>query len=219
VTTLEWSTISAVGEDAHSFLDGQLSQRLDGVGSGRWSLLLNPDGVTVTSLWVREGEQGLELLVPTSLASAALARLNRFRLRVRVELSVREGASTAPLVTTDALMDRRWPWTEEFERHLVPHTCGAAFVAETVSFTKGCFTGQELVGRLDARGANVPWRMVVLRGPDLRTIEATLASVGPEGPRGVTRWREREGEIEAVAIAHRTLMDAVHDTVSVRAVA
>jgi len=34
-----------------------------------------------------------------------------------------------------------------------------------VSFTKGCFTGQELVGRLDARGSSVPWRMVRASGP------------------------------------------------------
>lgn len=32
-------------------------------------------------------------------------------------------------------------------------------VDRTVSFTKGCFTGQELVARLDARGSNVAWRL------------------------------------------------------------
>ncbi len=31
-----------------------------------------------------------------------------------------------------------------------------------VSFTKGCYTGQELVGRLDARGNNVPRRLMGL---------------------------------------------------------
>jgi folate-binding protein YgfZ len=37
-------------------------------------------------------------------------------------------------------------------------------VARTVSFTKGCFTGQELVARIDSRGGNVPrhLRLVVL---------------------------------------------------------
>jgi folate-binding Fe-S cluster repair protein YgfZ len=33
-------------------------------------------------------------------------------------------------------------------------------VERTVSFTKGCYTGQELVARLDARGSNVPRRLV-----------------------------------------------------------
>ena len=36
----------------------------------------------------------------------------------------------------------------------IPQEAGS-LVEHTVSFTKGCYTGQELVARLDARGANV----------------------------------------------------------------
>ena len=32
-------------------------------------------------------------------------------------------------------------------------------VARAVSFTKGCYTGQELVARIDARGSNTPRRL------------------------------------------------------------
>jgi tRNA-modifying protein YgfZ len=43
----------------------------------------------------------------------------------------------------------------------------AGLVERTVSFTKGCYTGQELVARLDARGTNVPRRLVgVVGGSD-----------------------------------------------------
>ena len=43
----------------------------------------------------------------------------------------------------------------------------AGLVERTVSFTKGCYTGQELVARLDSRGNNVPRRLVgVVGGPD-----------------------------------------------------
>jgi folate-binding protein YgfZ len=38
-------------------------------------------------------------------------------------------------------------------------------VERTVSFTKGCYTGQELVARLDARGSNVPRRLVGVLAP------------------------------------------------------
>ena len=38
----------------------------------------------------------------------------------------------------------------------------AGVVERTVSFTKGCYTGQELVARIDARGSNVPRRLVGL---------------------------------------------------------
>ncbi len=54
-------------------------------------------------------------------------------------------------------------------RELVAGTIAAevGLVDRTVSFTKGCFTGQELVARLDARGSNVArhLRGVVLTGP------------------------------------------------------
>jgi folate-binding protein YgfZ len=36
----------------------------------------------------------------------------------------------------------------------------AGLVERTVSFTKGCYTGQELVARLDSRGSNVARRLV-----------------------------------------------------------
>jgi folate-binding protein YgfZ len=41
----------------------------------------------------------------------------------------------------------------------------AGLVERTVSFTKGCYTGQELVARLDSRGSNVARRLVGLVGP------------------------------------------------------
>ncbi len=40
----------------------------------------------------------------------------------------------------------------------------AGLVERTVSFTKGCYTGQELVARLDARGSKVAKRLVGLVG-------------------------------------------------------
>ena len=54
-------------------------------------------------------------------------------------------------------------------REVVEGTIAAevGLVDRTVSFTKGCFTGQELVARLDARGSNVARRLcgVVVDGP------------------------------------------------------
>ena len=43
----------------------------------------------------------------------------------------------------------------------------AGLVDRSVSFTKGCYTGQELIARLDSRGNNVPRRLVgVIADPD-----------------------------------------------------
>jgi folate-binding protein YgfZ len=38
----------------------------------------------------------------------------------------------------------------------IPAEAGAWLIEASVSFTKGCYTGQELVARIDSRGGNVP---------------------------------------------------------------
>ncbi len=42
----------------------------------------------------------------------------------------------------------------------------AGLVERTVSFTKGCYTGQELVARIDSRGSNVARRLVGVLAPE-----------------------------------------------------
>jgi folate-binding protein YgfZ len=59
----------------------------------------------------------------------------------------------------------------------IPHEAGS-LVEHTVSFTKGCFTGQELVARLESRGANVARRLrgVVVDPAGECSEDATLLS-------------------------------------------
>ena len=47
----------------------------------------------------------------------------------------------------------------ELTEATIPAEVGQAVVDASVSFTKGCFTGQELVARIDSRGGNVPRRL------------------------------------------------------------
>jgi folate-binding protein YgfZ len=49
----------------------------------------------------------------------------------------------------------------------IPAEVGAWAVEAAVSFTKGCYTGQELVARIDSRGGNVPRPLRVLEGDGL----------------------------------------------------
>lgn len=66
----------------------------------------------------------------------------------------------------------------------------AGLVERTVSFTKGCYTGQELVARLDARGSRVARRLVgivalgAVPGGAASLAGATLWSEGREAPAG-----------------------------------
>lgn len=205
-TTLEWSVIEARGEEALSFLQSQVSQDVGELGErGAWTLVLAPDSVVITAAFVTPHDDGLDLTVPRELAEATLARLRRFLLRTKCTMTLRD-AEAGPFATLDELIDARWPGANEFSKALTPHSFGRHFVDTTISFQKGCFTGQELVGRLDARGSSVPWRFVRVSGPSEEAIDTALKSKGPEGPQGLTSASVRAGRVEGLGVAHRTLV-------------
>jgi folate-binding protein YgfZ len=64
----------------------------------------------------------------------------------------------------------------ELDESTIPAATG--LVERSVSFTKGCYTGQELVARIDARGGNVPRRLrgVVVSGNVLPPPGAVVAA-------------------------------------------
>ena len=69
----------------------------------------------------------------------------------------------------------------ELDEGTIPAEAGV--VDMSVSFTKGCYTGQELVARIDSRGGNVPRRLrglVLAEGPAPvgATVEADGKDVG-----------------------------------------
>ena len=64
----------------------------------------------------------------------------------------------------------------EMDESTIPAEAGV--VDQTVSFTKGCYTGQELVARIDSRGGNVPRKLrgVIVSGDDAPPAGAAVRS-------------------------------------------
>ena len=192
---LQRDVITATGTDARTYLHSQLSQDVAGmrVGETRQSLLLQPTGkidgiIRVTCV---EGET---FVLDTDLGcgEAVLARLNRFKIRVKVELALgreswvavrnvltpipgsipawRCDGSAVDLRSKSANTEFRQGLLEEYEQariiaawpamnvdvteSSIPAETGITDVA--VSFTKGCYPGQELVERMDSRGSIAP---------------------------------------------------------------
>ena len=203
-----WSHIIATGPDAESFLQGQLSQDLSDLPvEGRWALLLAPDSVVITSAFVTPCTDGFVLCVPRELGEVALTRLRRFLLRTKCTLELVDVVE-GPLATNAEQIRAGVPGPAEFALALTPHSFGSSFVATTISFTKGCFTGQELVGRLDARGSSVTWRLVRASGPSLERVNEVLSSKGPAGPQGLTTAMHSGDGVLGLGMAHRTLLDS-----------
>lgn len=204
---MQWSSIFARGPQSEEFLQGQLSQDLASMlDDGVWALVLAPDSVVIASCFVTKNFEGYVLQVPRALGAVVLSRLRRFLLRTQCTLELVDSQSS-PFATVAERVRAGEPGVAEFERQLTPHSFGASFVTRTVSFTKGCFTGQELVGRLDARGSSVPWRLVRVTGPTVDRIDEFLHSKGPAGPQGVTTVSIEGDRVMALGIAHRTLLD------------
>ena len=203
---IERDVVHVAGPEAVSFLQGQLSQDVEalGVGASAWSLLLQPTGKV--DAWLRAtrtGEEELVLDVDTGFGDAVLARLQRFRLRTKADLSPARWAGWAlrgpsverrevappevlslpaswpgvagidllgPSVDGLPALDELDPGTLEVLRiecgvpamgaelteSTIPAEAGRWVIEASVSFTKGCYTGQELVARIDSRGGNVP---------------------------------------------------------------
>jgi folate-binding protein YgfZ len=83
----------------------------------------------------------------------------------------------------------------------------AGIVDRSASFTKGCYTGQELVARIDSRGGNVPRRLrglVLAAGADVPPPGAVVA-VGDQEVGAVTSaaWSATLGAPVALAYARR----------------
>jgi folate-binding protein YgfZ len=88
----------------------------------------------------------------------------------------------------------------------------AGLVERSVSFTKGCYTGQELVARLDARGSKVArhLRAVVTTAAPSRdaVLGSTVRAPGAERPVGVCTSAAVSpslGAVVALAYIHRSV--------------
>jgi folate-binding protein YgfZ len=62
----------------------------------------------------------------------------------------------------------------ELDANTIPAEAGDVIIDKSVSFTKGCYTGQELVARVDSRGNNTPRRLRLVR------IDAGVPEAGSE---------------------------------------
>lgn len=187
--------VRVVGPEAETYLQGQLTQDVAAIapGDSAWSFLLQPQGKVDALVRVtRVGADEFTLDVDAGSGPTVVARLQRFKLRTKADIALveehAEGAGRDD-ASERARIERGWPaMGAELDERTIPGETG--LVPETVSFTKGCYTGQELVARIDARGNNVPRHLRILRASsgvieqgaavvvDAREVGTVTSSVG-----------------------------------------
>lgn len=215
--------VRVAGPDAESYLQGQLSQDVAAlaVGASAPSFLLQPQGKVDAYLRVtRQAPDTFVLDVDPGWGDAVIARLERFKLRTKAEIERVDGWRCIATVPVDGVLDevvgvdvttggdegdpleyealRIRAGTPrmgaEIDSSTIPASLGV--VDRAVSFTKGCYTGQELVARIDSRGGNAPTKLVGVRG----TTEAGAPVV--VGGREVGRVTSAAGGV-ALALVRR----------------
>lgn len=122
----ERDVIVATGADAGEYLHGQVSQAVTSmvVGASAWTLLLDPQGrIAAWMRMTRVDEQTFWLDMDTGAGETALARLERFKLRVDVtfELSslpmiaVRGPNADPSTAAVGVVAHLNWPETSGFD--------------------------------------------------------------------------------------------------------
>ena len=83
----------------------------------------------------------------------------------------------------------------------IPVEAGQWLIDASVSFTKGCYTGQELVARIDSRGGNAPRPVRGVRVPGHVDVGASVSSVEGKPLGELTSTYFDAGADETIALA------------------
>jgi tRNA-modifying protein YgfZ len=211
--------VIVTGDDALTYLQSQIAQDIRAlpVGDTAWTLVLEPNGKVDTLARVtRRADDEFVFDIDAGFGEVLAARLRRFKIRVAAEIELELAAdATADVAAEDARIAAGWPrmGAEIVPGETIPAVTGVTGVA--VNFTKGCYPGQELVERMDSRGAEAPATLRVLTigadvpvgvAPGDAVADTTGATIGTVTSVGSTQALAtiKRGHTVGVAPAHLT---------------
>ena len=236
IAARERGYLRVAGPDACDYLQRMVSNDVESLqpGDAVPALLLTPKARLIAPLVVlRRGEDDFLVLTEPELEAQVQAHLMRMRLRARVEIApeahrsvllfggtdgfatdfpgAREllDAQLEPTLDADALERRRIEarvprWGRELDDRVLPAEAGLD--TTHISFTKGCYPGQEPVARLHYRGkANRGLRVLELR--DVPAYDAELAHEGKVVGRVTSATRRPDGSVVALAYVRTEVPD------------
>jgi folate-binding protein YgfZ len=236
VAVREREFVRVAGPDAADFLQRMVSNDVESLSPGEAcpALLLTAKARVIAPLVVlRRADDDFLLLTEPGLGEVVRAHLARMRLRAECEVEPEEhdsvlvfggadgfatdwpGAREAldaglePTLSDEELELRRIEsgvprWEREIDDRILPAEAGLD--GTHVSFSKGCYPGQEPVARLHFRGhPNRALRVVEL--DDLPEYDAPLLHDGREVGRVTSASRREDGTVVALAYVRTEVPD------------
>ena len=188
-----FTTIKIDGADAAGFLHGQFTTDVTGLASGRAGLSAwcDPKGRVIATFILTRLEEAFWLLLPQTLKDTFLKRLKMYVLRANVNIAdaSTETENIPELPAYISAMDG-CDWQTTFIRQgipwISPATSGRFLPQElnldkldAVSYTKGCYPGQEIIARLRYRGEVK--RRLCHATTDNNTLLQPASALVPEG--------------------------------------
>jgi tRNA-modifying protein YgfZ len=236
VAAREREFVRVAGPDAAEYLQRMVSNDVEALAAGEAcpALLLTAKARVIAPLVVlRRGDEDFLLLTEPGLGEAVRTHLVRMRLRARCEIEPEQheavlvfggdaGFATdwpgaretldsglEPTLSEDELELRRIEsgvprWEREIDDRILPAEAG---LDEThVSFSKGCYPGQEPVARLHYRGhPNRGLRVVEL--DEVPDYDTPLLHDGREVGRVTSAARREDGSVVALAYVRTEVPD------------
>jgi tRNA-modifying protein YgfZ len=227
VAARERGFVRVAGPDACNYLQRMVSNDVEALplGGACPALLLTAKARVIAPLVVlRRADDDFLLLTEPELGETVRAHLTRIRLRARCEIELEqhesalvfggEGIDTGfpgaaevldaglePTLSAEELERRRIEaglprWGRELDDRILPAEAGLD--ATHVSFSKGCYPGQEPVARLHFRGH--PNRTLrVLELDEVPEYDAELLHDGKVVGRATSAARRDDGSVVALA--------------------
>lgn len=197
-----------VGADATDWLQGQITQDISELSGqpGRWFALCTPTGHIQCAGVVWAESAGLGVAVDVGAREVLEERVRTHVILEDVQLEAVGPAemdasfavATAPGTGLDgeALFRRGFPIAgKDYDGKVLCSELGEAFLDRAVSYTKGCYPGQEIIQRIKTRGhTNRTWRALEALGPVSAGDAVTMQGVQV----GVVSWVPAEGLASAI---------------------
>jgi tRNA-modifying protein YgfZ len=177
----ERAVLSVSGPDAESLLQSLVTNDVGATGDMAYGALLSPQGKIMFDFFILKDAGRYLIDCAASQCDELLKRLGFYRLRAKVALAKEEALKVA-VSPDEGIADPRWPGlgfrsiaadapvasSAAYHRHRIINgiadtdqdlSSGDFFPHEAnfdqlngVSFTKGCYVGQEIVSRMEHRG-------------------------------------------------------------------
>jgi tRNA-modifying protein YgfZ len=236
VAAREREFVRVAGRDAADYLQRMVSNDVESLRQGEAcpALLLTPKARLIAPLVVlRRGADDFLLLTEPGLGEIVLAHLTRMRLRAHCEIEA-EAHESALVFGASAGFATDWPgaheaidahlaatlsedelelrriesgvprWERELDARILPAEAGLD--RTHISFSKGCYPGQEPVARLHFRGhPNRGLRIVEL--DELPEYDAPLIHDEREVGRVTSAARREDGTVVALAYVRTEVPD------------